>query len=100
MPALVWIFRKSQRGLTREGAAFDDRFTQTGDAGVGVDLQEEPSRLDKERLQLRDLKLFFRRNRGVIAFLLREGVGRREDSAHARAGKDTGDCGPSVHLDL
>ena len=38
-------------------AAFDDRFAQSDDAGVGVDLQEEPARFDEEGFDLGDLEL-------------------------------------------
>jgi hypothetical protein len=65
-----------------------------------MDLQEEPSRLDEERLELCDLKLFLGSNGRIIPFLLRKRIGRREYCAHACARKDTGDCGPSVHLNL
>jgi len=44
-------------GGDRFGPAFHDRFSQAGDACVGVDLEEEPARLDQERLDLGDLQL-------------------------------------------
>ena len=53
----------------RQRAAFGDGFAQADDAGVGVDLQEEPARLDQEGLELRDLEIVFRRD-GSIAVLL------------------------------
>ena len=37
-------------------AAFDDRFAQPGDAGVGVDFQEQPARLDENGFDLGDLE--------------------------------------------
>ena len=39
------------------GAAFDHRLAQPGDAGVGVDFEEEPARFDQERFDLGDLEL-------------------------------------------
>ena len=38
------------------GPALDDRLAEADDAGVGVDLQEQPARLDEEGLELGDLE--------------------------------------------
>ena len=46
----------------RLGAALDDGLAQPGDAGVGVDLQEQPARLDQEGFELRDAQLVFLRD--------------------------------------
>src|SRR5437773_2652261 len=43
------------RGGTREGSTFRDWFAETDDASIGVDLEEQPARLDQERLQFGDL---------------------------------------------
>src|SRR5262249_9121526 len=37
------------------GASLDDRLAETDDSGVGMDLQEEPSRLDEQGFELGDL---------------------------------------------
>ena len=43
-------------GRDRLRAAFDDRFAQPGDAGVGVNLQEQPARLDEKGFDFGDLE--------------------------------------------
>ena len=51
------------------GAALEDRFAQPGDAGVGVNLQEQPSRLDEEGFELGDLERILASDGGVLGAL-------------------------------
>jgi hypothetical protein len=44
------------RGPDGQRAAFDDGLAEADDPRVGVHLEEEPARLDEERLELRDLE--------------------------------------------
>lgn len=61
MDDLGWIlpnqpgFHLLDCSLAGEGAALEDWFTEARHAFVGVDAQEQPSWLDKERLETRDL---------------------------------------------
>ena len=38
-----------------QGAAFEDGFTQADETFIGVNLEKEPARFDKERFKLGDL---------------------------------------------
>ncbi len=40
------------------GPPLDDRLAEANDPGIGVNLQEEPARLDEDCLQSSDLQLF------------------------------------------
>ena len=50
------------------GTAFEDWFPQSGDPGVGVDLQEDPPGLHEESLQFRDLEGLTRLDRRIGRF--------------------------------
>ena len=50
-----------------QGAPLDDRLPQADDPGVGVNLQEEPPRLDQKGLQLRDLEPILGADRRVAS---------------------------------
>ena len=86
------------RGGDGLGSPLDDRLAEADDAGVGVDLQEQPARLHQEGLEPRDLdalaharpwargrRLWTRRRRGL-------GSGRRPQGLRGDKA-DAGGCG-------
>ena len=67
-----------RRGLR---AALQIRFPKPDNSGVGVDLQEQPPRLNKERFEFGDFEIVFRRNRSFIPRPLSKFDGRFSHAA-------------------
>jgi hypothetical protein len=48
------------------GPTFQERFSQSDDSGVSVNLQKDPARFDQKRFQLRDPDLLLLPDRGAL----------------------------------
>src|SRR5581483_6411275 len=95
MHHLSWIFADEIRLNFLDGfgagfgPSFEDRLAQSGEAGVGVDLQKQPARLDEKSFELRDFQRFLGRDGSVLApFLSSFGAGQH---GQAQSGQSSGE---------